>query len=219
MQSSKWNAMSLLMDDKTKQAEVLRTAIEEAEAIVIGIGAGMSASDGFTYVGERFTKNFPDFIEKYRFFDMLQASLHPYGSWQEYWAFESRFIKLNYLDQPVGQSYLALKALMKDKKYHIITTNADNAFEVADYDMTHVFHIQGEYILQQCSQHCHAQTYRNDDLIREMVMAQQDMRIPWDMIPRCPKCDAQWKLINVKQKLAWLKMQIFRHNCNVIIHF
>lgn len=46
---------------------------------------------------------------------MLQASLHPYGSWQEYWAFESRFIKLNYLDQPVGQSYLALKALMKDK--------------------------------------------------------------------------------------------------------
>lgn len=66
MQSSKWNAMSLLMDDKTKQAEVLRTAIEEAEAIVIGIGAGMSASDGFTYVGERFTKNFPDFIEKYR---------------------------------------------------------------------------------------------------------------------------------------------------------
>ena len=54
MQSSKWNAMSLLMDDKTKQAEVLRTAIE-AEAIVIGIGAGMSASDG-TYVGERFTK-------------------------------------------------------------------------------------------------------------------------------------------------------------------
>ncbi len=74
MQSSKWNAMSLLMDDKTKQAEVLRTAIDEADAIVIGIGAGMSASDGFTYVGERFTENFPDFIEKYRFFDMLQAS-------------------------------------------------------------------------------------------------------------------------------------------------
>lgn len=115
MQSSKWNAMSLLMDDKTKQAEVLRTAIEEAEAIVIGIGAGMSASDGFYICWGTLYKNFPDFIEKYRFFDMLQASLHPYGSWQEYWAFESRFIKLNYLDQPVGQSYLALKALMKDK--------------------------------------------------------------------------------------------------------
>ena len=115
MQSSKWNAMSLLMDDKTKQAEVLRTAIEEAEAIVIGIGAGMSASDGFTYVGERFTKISLTLLKSIVSLICCKTSLHPYGSWQEYWAFESRFIKLNYLDQPVGQSYLALKALMKDK--------------------------------------------------------------------------------------------------------
>jgi NAD-dependent SIR2 family protein deacetylase len=112
----------------------------------------MSASDGFTYVGERFTKNFPDFIEKYRFFDMLQASLHPYGSWQEYWAFESRFIKLNYLDQPVGQSYLALKALMKDKKQnilslymkymsHIIISNLKSIICICSYDVIFfIFH-------------------------------------------------------------------------------
>ncbi len=74
MQSSKWNAMSLLMDEKTKQAEVLRTAIDEADAIVIGIGAGMSASDGFTYVGERFTENFPDFIEKISLLSSYVAS-------------------------------------------------------------------------------------------------------------------------------------------------
>ncbi|SHD28186.1 sir2 family NAD dependent protein deacetylase [Staphylococcus argenteus] len=80
IQRSKWQAMSLFTNENTTQANVLRTAIEEAEAIVIGIGAGMSASDGFTYVGERFTKNFPDFIEKYRFFDMLQASLYSYSS-------------------------------------------------------------------------------------------------------------------------------------------
>lgn len=114
MQSSKWNAMSLLMDDKTKQAEVLRTAIEEAEAIVIELVQACLHRTALHMLGNALQK-FPDFIEKYRFFDMLQASLHPYGSWQEYWAFESRFIKLNYLDQPVGQSYLALKALMKDK--------------------------------------------------------------------------------------------------------
>ncbi|MDN8779991.1 deacetylase SIR2, partial [Staphylococcus aureus] len=73
-----------------------------------------------------------------------------------------------YLDQPVGQSYLALKYFVEGKQDHIITTNADNAFDVADYDMKHVFHIQWEYIQQQCSQHCHAKTYRNDDLIRKM---------------------------------------------------
>ncbi len=37
MQSSKWNALILSMDEKTKQAEVLRTAIDEADAIVIGM--------------------------------------------------------------------------------------------------------------------------------------------------------------------------------------
>ncbi|KIT81881.1 hypothetical protein QP71_00020, partial [Staphylococcus aureus] len=42
---------------------------------------------------------------------------------------------------------LALKSLVEGKQYHIITTNADNAFDAAEYDMTHVFHIQGEYIL------------------------------------------------------------------------
>lgn len=200
-----WKALALASDDSQKQSDVLAQAVAEADAVVIGIGAGMSASDGFTYIGERFTTNFPDFIEKYNFFDMLQASLHPFDSWQEYWAFESRFIKLNYLDQPVGQSYLSLKEMMKDKDYHIITTNADNAFDVADYDMDHVFHIQGEYILQQCSQHCHAQTYRNDDLIRQMVEQQEDMRIPWELIPHCPKCDAPMEVNKRKAEVGMVE--------------
>ena len=97
---------------------------------------------------------------------------------------------MNYLDQPVGASYLALKALLADKPYHIITTNADNAFWVADYDPEKVFHIQGEYGLMQCSQFCHAQTYRKDDLIRQMVAEQSEMTIPYELIPYCPRCGA-----------------------------
>ena len=46
--------------------------------------------------------------------------------------------------------------MLEHKDYHIITTNADNAFLVADYDLNKVFHIQGEYIPMACSQHCHA---------------------------------------------------------------
>ncbi|MEY8370084.1 deacetylase SIR2 [Aerococcaceae bacterium 50-4] len=182
-----WKSFENEIDD---QAEILKTAVEEADAVVIGIGAGMSAADGFTYVGPRFEDNFPDFIEKYGFFDMLQASLFDFPSTQEYWAFESRFIALNYLDQPVGASYIALKELLANKAHHIITTNADNAFAAADYDMDKVFHIQGEYILMQCSQMCHQETYRDDDLIRRMVAEQEDMAIPYDLIPHCPKCGA-----------------------------
>ena len=46
-----WKAIEL----EENNAEKLAQLIEETEAIVIGIGAGMSAADGFTYIGERFT--------------------------------------------------------------------------------------------------------------------------------------------------------------------
>ena len=73
------------------QAQQLWALLKEAEAVVVGIGAGMSAADGFTYIGPRFQEAFPDFIEKYGFLDMLQASLFDFPSWSEYWAFQSRF--------------------------------------------------------------------------------------------------------------------------------
>lgn len=220
---AKWQALELARHENAEQYEVLAQAIDEADAVVVGIGAGMSASDGFTYIGERFTKHFPDFIEKYNFFDMLQASLHPFDSWQEYWAFESRFVKLNYLDQPVGPSYVALKEMLADKDYHIITTNADNAFAVADYDMNKVFHIQGEYILWQCSQHCHAQTYRDDDAIREMVAQQEDMKIPYELIPHCPKCDAPMEINKRKAQVVMVEdadfhAQLDRYNAFLEAH-
>ena len=172
------------------QAQQLKSLFEEADAIVVGIGAGMSAADGFTYIGERFESAFPDFIEKYQLLDMLQASLFQFASWEEYWSFQSRFIALNYLDQPVGAAYVELKEMLETKPYHIITTNADNAFEVAGFDMDKVFHIQGEYGLLQCSQHCHPQTYRKDGLIREMIARQKDMKVPYELIPFCPECGA-----------------------------
>lgn len=97
------------------QSEILSQLIEESDAIVVGIGAGMSAADGFTYIGPRFEEAFPDFIAKYQLLDMLQASLYDFEDWEEYWAFQSRFVALNYLDQPVGQAYLDLKDILAKK--------------------------------------------------------------------------------------------------------
>ena len=182
-----WQA---LMMESLTQAKVLNQLIDEAEAVVIGIGAGMSAATGFTYVGKRFTDAFPDFIAKYRLFDMLQASLFDFEDEQEYWAFQSRFCLLNFFDQPVGQAYVDLRRIMQSKNYHVITTNADNAFYAAEFDMDKVFRIQGEYGLWQCSEHCHQQTYQDEALIRQMAREQSDMKIPANLVPHCPKCGA-----------------------------
>ena len=178
------------LEQNASESEILRGLIDEADAVVVGIGAGMSAADGFTYIGDRFKNNFPDFIEKYNWFDMLQASLFKFPTLEEYWAFQSRFIVLNYLDQPAGEAYIALKEMIEKKPYHVITTNADNAFYAADYNMDKVLYYQGEYARMQCSDFCHDETYRDDGLLRKMAAEQQNMEIPEELIPYCPQCGA-----------------------------
>ena len=42
---TKWNA---LQKERTTEASLLAELFQEADAIVVGIGAGMSAADGFT---------------------------------------------------------------------------------------------------------------------------------------------------------------------------
>lgn len=56
----------------------LKNEIETADAIIIGAGAGLSTSAGFTYSGERFEKYFSDFSEKYGFHDMYSGGFYPY---------------------------------------------------------------------------------------------------------------------------------------------
>lgn len=180
----------------TNQPELLYQLIQEADAILVGVGSGMSAATGFVYTGPRFTENFADFIEKYNFFDMLQAFI--FDDWEspaEEWAFMSRFAALNYFDQPEGLAYTQLKHLIADKPYHIITTNADSAFYQSHYDMQKVFRCQGEYGLMQCANQCHEQAYPiNPTWNQEMIDQQIDMKVPESLIPRCPKCGCHMEI-------------------------
>ena len=48
----------------------LKKALDEADAVIVGAGAGLSTSAGFTYAGERFEKYFRDFISKYHYEDI-----------------------------------------------------------------------------------------------------------------------------------------------------
>ncbi|MCI2020389.1 MAG: deacetylase SIR2 [Lentilactobacillus buchneri] len=174
------------------QTDQLRALIDEAEATVVGIGAGMPAADGFSYVGPRFETHFADFIQKYHFYDMLQAFLADFEDWSEYWAFESRFVLLNGIEQPEGKLYHHFRAFMDhgDRHYTIINTNGDNTLEKAHFDRNRIFNYQGQYSRMQCSKFCTPVTYRDDDLIRKMVREQKELRVPENLIPKCPNCGA-----------------------------
>jgi NAD-dependent SIR2 family protein deacetylase len=166
----------------------LKTAIDEADAIVIGAGAGLSASGGIEYAGERFQKNFSDFIAKHHFSDMYSATFYPYDSLEEYWAYMSRHINMNRYTATVGKPYADLLEIIKDKDYFVVTTNVDHQFQKAGFDKHRLFYTQGDYGLWQCGEPCHDETYDNEGTVTQMAREQEDLRIPTALIPRCPKC-------------------------------
>ena len=166
----------------------LKKALNECDAVVIGAGAGLSTSAGFVYSGERFEKYFSDFGKKYGFKDMYSGGFYPYQTKEEFWAYWSRYIFVNrYTDAP-KPVYNELFGLVKDKDYFVITTNVDHCFQKAGIDKKRLFYTQGDYGLFQCSVPCHDKTYENEKIVRRMVEEQQDMRIPTELIPKCPVC-------------------------------
>lgn len=174
----------------SEQIERLKQEIKSADAVVIGAGAGMSTSAGFSYSGERFQQYFSDFEAKYGFHDMYSGGFYPYDTLEEYWTWWSRMILVNRYEAGVGKPYRDLLELMKDKDYFVITTNVDHQFQLAGFDKKRLFYTQGDYGLWQCSKPCHQKTYDNEEAVRQMVARQKDGKIPSELIPRCPVCGA-----------------------------
>lgn len=174
--------------DYSDEIDRLKKEIETADAIVIGAGAGLSTAAGFTYSGERFERFFSDFEAKYGFNDMYSGGFFPFETPEEMWAYWSRFIWCNrYMDIDNG-TYKRLFELVKDKDYFVISTNVDHQFQKAGFDKEKLFYTQGDYGLFQCSEPCHDQTYDNEAMVKDMIEFQEDMKIPTELIPKCPKC-------------------------------
>ncbi len=192
--------------------EKLKNALAQAEAVIIGAGAGLSTSAGFIYTGERFNRYFKDFADKYQFTDMYSGGFYPYKTLEENWAYWSRYIYINrYMSAP-KPVYQDLLSLVEDKDYFVLTTNVDHQFQKAGFDKDRMFYTQGDYGLWQCSKPCHKRTYDNKAAVVKMVLAQGfligdngellvpekengetdfdqiSMEVPSDLIPYCPVC-------------------------------
>ena len=186
MFSKTWTKKST--PDYSAQIKNLQAALSEADAVVIGAGAGLSTSAGFTYDGERFEKYFSDFYARYGFSDMYSGGFYPYATPEAHWAYWSRYIYINrYLDAP-KPVYDDLLKLVRDKVYFVITTNVDHCFQKAGFDKKRLFYTQGDYGLFQCSEPCCQETFENEAVIREMVKRQEDMKVPTELLPTCPHC-------------------------------
>lgn len=166
----------------------VKELLENADAVIIGAGAGLSTSAGFEYSGERFEKYFSDFAEKYGITDMYSGGFYPYQTLEEFWAWWSRQIYCNrYIDAP-KPLYQKLLSLVKDKDYFVITTNVDHCFQKSGFDKKRLFYMQGDYGLFQCCEPCCQKTYDNEELVLKMLQSQKNMKIPSELVPYCPNC-------------------------------
>ena len=166
----------------------LADALAEAEAIVVGAGAGLSTSAGFTYAGERFERTFADFEARYGFHDMYSGGFYPFATPEERWAYWSRNIWCNRYTPAPKDTYPKLLRLLADKDFFVITTNVDHQFQLAGFPKERLFYTQGDYGLWQCSVPCHDKTYDNYETVKGMVEEQRDMRVPSELVPMCPVC-------------------------------
>jgi len=139
----------------------IRKLISEADAIVIGAGAGLSTAAGFEYSGKSFIDNFKYMHDAYGYTDMYSAGFHNFKTKEEYWGYWARYIYLNRYKTGALPLYEKLYQLVKDKNYFVLTTNVDHQFQKAGFDKNRLFYMQGDYGLFQCSKHV---------IIKHMIM-------------------------------------------------
>lgn len=174
--------------------EQIRNAVQlikNADAIIIGAGAGASTAAGLEYGGKRFRKNFAEFIGKYGghyMTDMYAAGFYPFPSEEAKWGYWSKHALLNRFDPPALPLYQELFDIVKEKEYFVLTTNVDAQFQKAGFSQDRIFATQGDYGKIQCRMGCHAKTYDAEELFKKMDAARKDCLIPSELVPKCPVC-------------------------------
>lgn len=194
--------MIILLDQQYQDhiAE-LHQKLEEAEAIVVGGAAGMSAAAGYNWyqTDEIFLNYFGKFADKYGIENIFYGFYYPFESREERWAYIATLIKFVYDAEP-GQPYLDLEQLLQNKNYFILTTNQDTQFSKV-FPEEKVSVIQGDWRYFQCSNRCHDQVYFNKELVDKMYQNMEETRIPTELIPTCPQCGHDME--------PWVRSRIF----------
>jgi NAD-dependent SIR2 family protein deacetylase len=168
-------------------------ALKNADAILVGAGAGMSIPAGIDLMDrEAFAKNYPAMV-KYGFSFAYQLMGYPYEDDALRWGFLSASIK-DMLSIGIDESYQKLLNIVLKKDYFILTSNVDRLFHKNNFNMEKIYTPQGDTSLFQCKTPCTNEVWDGVELIEEMVkhIDPETQRLTReDLIPRCPNCGGE----------------------------
>lgn len=165
-----------------------KIAIQKADYIIIGAGSGLSTASGLLYSGEKFQKDFKEYIEKYHFEDLYSASFYNFKTQEEKWAFFAKMIKINRYNEKPLMLYQKLYDIVKNKDYFVLSTNVDGQFFNSGFDKKRIFEVQGDYEFLQCENACHNKLYENKELVEKWLQNTKNCKIPSKLVMKCPVC-------------------------------
>lgn len=164
----------------TEDCLKIKKLINDADAILLGIGSGMSAAGGLDYTSEEVFKNLYPKYHKLGYKNIYEC-IGKYwvtkinqNNENEYWDFWN--LHINNVRYKPGKTkpYLLLKELVKNKEHFAITTNGDSQTQKV---FDEVYAPQGDYSLLQCRVNCSDEVYNNMDYLNDLPN-----------IPRCKHC-------------------------------
>ena len=133
--------MITIMESAVKKA---KEALKNADAILIGASNGLSISEGYNIFADddSFNDIFGDLKRKYGLRSVLDGCFHRYPTETARREFSDRLVKTWVEDYTPSQVMKDLRAIVGDKPYFILTTNADEHLEAAGFAPDKVWEIE-----------------------------------------------------------------------------
>ena len=175
----------------TLQTIVLKTAIDQTEAVIIGAGSGLSNAAGLRYDDtDFFNATFPGYQDRYGLHTINEADFYQFPTPGEQYAWWTRLISVIRYQYPPGKPYLDLHRIIRYKNHFVLTTNTDGQFQKAGFNPENICTPQGDLAFFQCSKPCNDTIYPNEKIIQKMFasLALRDFTISPGYIPHCPAC-------------------------------
>ena len=124
-----------------------KSAIESADAILIGASNGLSISEGYNIFAdnEMFRRQFGDFRERYGIRSVLDGVFAKHMSKEDYKQYVSRLVRLWVDDYTPSAVMTDLRTIVGDKSCFVLTTNADEHLEKAGFPAEDVWEIEGTF--------------------------------------------------------------------------
>lgn len=181
------------MPSLEREAYRLRSLIDDADAIIVGIGSGMSSAAGFNHYNRAgmARAGMTDWQQAFGFKSLFDGFYHLYPSLEQQWAYYARYIDFM-LREPTSQPYLDLRSLIGHKDYFILSTNVDTQAEKTFPD-ERTCNYQGSFAHLQCKQPCCDELFDASPYVERMLAGMAGFEVLSEDVPRCPHCG--WQLV------------------------